>query len=114
MNNSLYAGKIGFPAVQAAPAFSTTFPQIFGESRKDIYCLIPCAIDQVRGSMVCFVYVGKGVGNGHSVNQWMADTTLPLCYIPHQFYHLCMYQIWRFDINTGSLIIKYFLNGNQC
>ena len=40
-------GKIGFPAVQAAPAFSTTFPQIFGD-RKDIQCLIPCAIDQVR------------------------------------------------------------------
>ena len=40
-------GKMGFPAVQAAPAFSTTFPQIFGE-RKDIQCLIPCAIDQVR------------------------------------------------------------------
>ena len=39
-------GKMGFPAVQAAPAFSTTFPQIFGEQRKDIYCLIPCAIDQ--------------------------------------------------------------------
>ena len=39
-------GKIGFPAVQAAPAFSTTFPLIFG-SRKDISCLIPCAIDQV-------------------------------------------------------------------
>lgn len=38
-------GKISFPAVQAAPAFSTTFPQIFGE-RKDIQCLIPCAIDQ--------------------------------------------------------------------
>ena len=39
-------GKIGFPAVQAAPAFSTTFPHIFGD-RKDIGCLIPCAIDQV-------------------------------------------------------------------
>lgn len=38
-------GKIGFPAVQAVPAFSTTFPMIFGE-RKDIQCLIPCAIDQ--------------------------------------------------------------------
>ena len=39
-------GKIGFPAVQAAPAFSTSFPMIFGD-RKDIGCLIPCAIDQV-------------------------------------------------------------------
>ena len=41
-------GKIGFPAVQAAPSFSTTFPDIFGETRKDIHCLIPCAIDQVH------------------------------------------------------------------
>ena len=39
-------GKIGFPAVQAAPAFSTSFPSIFAES-KEIGCLIPCAIDQV-------------------------------------------------------------------
>ena len=42
-------GKVGFPAVQAAPAFSTTFPKIFGDSNKDIRCLIPCAIDQVKG-----------------------------------------------------------------
>lgn len=40
-------GKMAFPAVQAVPAFSTSFPKIFGE-RKDIYCLIPCAIDQVN------------------------------------------------------------------
>lgn len=39
-------GKISFPAVQAAPAFSTTFPHIFGD-KKGIQCLIPCAIDQV-------------------------------------------------------------------
>ncbi len=39
-------GKISFPAVQAVPSFSTTFPKIFGES-KDVQCLIPCAIDQV-------------------------------------------------------------------
>ena len=40
-----YIGKSSFPAVQAAPAFSTSFPHIFGK-RKDIRCLIPCAIDQ--------------------------------------------------------------------
>jgi tryptophanyl-tRNA synthetase len=40
-----YIGKISFPAVQAAPAFPTSFPHIFGK-RKDIRCLIPCAIDQ--------------------------------------------------------------------
>ncbi|CAG8712309.1 7402_t:CDS:2, partial [Scutellospora calospora] len=34
-----------FVAVQAAPSFSNSFPQIFG-TRSDIPCLIPCAIDQ--------------------------------------------------------------------
>jgi tryptophanyl-tRNA synthetase len=38
-------GKFGFPAVQAAPSFSSTFPHIFG-GKVDIPCLIPCAIDQ--------------------------------------------------------------------
>ncbi|XP_070571106.1 tryptophan--tRNA ligase, cytoplasmic-like [Ptychodera flava] len=38
-------GKISFPAIQAAPSFSSSFPHIFG-GRKDIPCLIPCAIDQ--------------------------------------------------------------------
>ncbi|KAI1717139.1 tRNA synthetases class I (W and y) domain-containing protein [Ditylenchus destructor] len=38
-------GKAAFPAIQAAPCFSSSFPQIFN-SRKDIPCLIPCAIDQ--------------------------------------------------------------------
>ncbi|XP_023367272.1 tryptophan--tRNA ligase, cytoplasmic [Otolemur garnettii] len=38
-------GKISFPAIQAAPSFSNSFPQIF-QDRTDIQCLIPCAIDQ--------------------------------------------------------------------
>lgn len=38
-------GQMSFPAVQAAPSFSTTFPQIFGGD-PDVQCLIPCAIDQ--------------------------------------------------------------------
>lgn len=37
-------GKIGFPACQAAPSFSSTFPFIFGTAK--VQCLIPCAIDQ--------------------------------------------------------------------
>lgn len=41
-----YIGKIAFPAVQAAPSFPDSFPHIFG-NRKDVRCLIPCAIDQV-------------------------------------------------------------------
>lgn len=44
-------GKISFPAIQAAPSFSNSFPQIFG-NRKDIQCLIPCAIDQVRTNLL--------------------------------------------------------------
>ena len=54
-------GKMSFPAVQAAPAFSTTFPQIFGE-RKDIQCLIPCAIDQV-------ILIGGGKGMGVLIHE---------------------------------------------
>lgn len=38
-------GKISFPAIQAAPSFSSSFPHIFN-GRKDVPCLIPCAIDQ--------------------------------------------------------------------
>ncbi|CAL1540051.1 unnamed protein product [Lymnaea stagnalis] len=38
-------GKISFPAIQAAPSFSIAFPQIFN-GRRNIPCLIPCAIDQ--------------------------------------------------------------------
>jgi tryptophanyl-tRNA synthetase len=38
-------GQLAFAAIQAAPAFPTSFPHMFG-SRTDIKCLIPCAIDQ--------------------------------------------------------------------
>merc|ERR1719168_122183 len=44
-NDSCSIGKIAFPAIQAAPSFSSSFPQIFG-SNKTVPCLIPCAIDQ--------------------------------------------------------------------
>ncbi|XP_066993683.2 tryptophan--tRNA ligase, cytoplasmic isoform X2 [Anabrus simplex] len=37
-------GKISFPAIQAAPSFSSSFPFIFGKEK--VPCLIPCAIDQ--------------------------------------------------------------------
>ncbi|TGZ82897.1 tryptophanyl-tRNA synthetase [Ascodesmis nigricans] len=41
-------GKVHFAAIQAATAFATTFPHIFGTGKnvKDIPSLIPCAIDQ--------------------------------------------------------------------
>jgi len=38
-------GKSAFPAIQAAPCFSSSFPHIFN-GKKDIPCLIPAAIDQ--------------------------------------------------------------------
>ena len=37
-------GKFAFPPVQAVPAFSNTFPHIFGNAH--FPCLIPAAIDQ--------------------------------------------------------------------
>ncbi|ORY83804.1 tryptophan--tRNA ligase, cytoplasmic [Protomyces lactucae-debilis] len=39
-------GKAHFVAVQAAPAISSSFPQIFGRGGPNLPCLIPCAIDQ--------------------------------------------------------------------
>nr|XP_054757551.1 tryptophan--tRNA ligase, cytoplasmic-like [Lytechinus pictus] len=44
-NESDAIGKISFPAIQATPSFSNSFPEIFGEAA-DVPCLIPCAIDQ--------------------------------------------------------------------
>jgi len=38
-------GRVAYPAIQACPSFSNSFPQIFN-NRDDIACLIPCAIDQ--------------------------------------------------------------------
>jgi tryptophanyl-tRNA synthetase len=50
--NSMYGadeeyniGKVMWPVLQTVPAFSQAFPEIFG-TRKDVYCLIPAAIDQ--------------------------------------------------------------------
>jgi tryptophanyl-tRNA synthetase len=44
-NDSDNAGKYAFPAIQAVPSFSNTFPHIFGK-KKNVPCLIPQAIDQ--------------------------------------------------------------------
>ena len=37
-------GKAAYPAIQAAPCLSSSFPHFFGN--KNIPCLIPCGIDQ--------------------------------------------------------------------
>lgn len=44
-------GKAAFPAIEAAPCFSSSFPHVFN-GKKDIPCLIPCAIDQVHHSLL--------------------------------------------------------------
>ena len=44
-NDSDNVGKSHFVAIQAAPSFSNSFPQIYG-TQSHIPCLIPCAIDQ--------------------------------------------------------------------
>lgn len=38
-------GRVAFPAIQAVPSFSTTFPHIFGNNKK-VQCMIPQGIDQ--------------------------------------------------------------------
>lgn len=43
--NEDHIGKIFFPATEAAPAFSSSFPHLFS-GQENIRCLIPCAIDQ--------------------------------------------------------------------
>lgn len=43
--DSMNIGQFHFPAVQAAPSFSSSFPHIFGAD-SNLPCLIPCAIDQ--------------------------------------------------------------------
>jgi tryptophanyl-tRNA synthetase len=42
-DGSSNAGKVAFPAIQAAPSFATSFPNML---EPDMLCLIPCAIDQ--------------------------------------------------------------------
>lgn len=40
-------GKVAFPAIQAAPSFASSFPEVLEADRNtELCCLIPCAIDQ--------------------------------------------------------------------
>lgn len=42
-------GKVAFPAIQAAPSFGSSFPNVLGGGKANVAtlaCLIPCAIDQ--------------------------------------------------------------------
>lgn len=49
-------GKIAFPALEAAPCFSNSFPEIFN-GRTDIPCIIPAAIDQVCGIFISHLFL---------------------------------------------------------
>ncbi|CDY63623.1 BnaC07g48040D [Brassica napus] len=43
---------MGFPPVQAAPSFASSFQHLFPGKDNNLRCLIPCAIDQgVNGKM---------------------------------------------------------------
>merc|ERR1712178_624344 len=42
-------GKVSYPAIQACPSFSNSFPQIFN-NRDDIPCLIPAQSTKIRFS----------------------------------------------------------------
>ena len=70
-DDSSCIGKIAFPAIQAAPSFSHSFPHTFG-SRKDVPCLIPCAIDQVH-----YIKTGNNVYiNRLGIDQGLARTSI--------------------------------------
>lgn len=43
--NTSHCGILAYPAIQAVPCISSTFPHMFG-NRNDVPCLIPCGIDQ--------------------------------------------------------------------
>ncbi|XP_049848546.1 tryptophan--tRNA ligase, cytoplasmic-like [Schistocerca gregaria] len=45
VNDSSNIGKVSFSAIQAAPSFASSFPQVF-EGCQNMLCLIPCGIDQ--------------------------------------------------------------------
>lgn len=43
--NKSHCGILAYPAIQAAPCISSSFPHIFG-NKTNVPCLIPCGIDQ--------------------------------------------------------------------
>ena len=45
LEGSENSGKIAYPAIQATPCMSSSFPHIFGD-KDDALCVIPCGIDQ--------------------------------------------------------------------
>uniref|UniRef100_A0A915KPT4 tryptophan--tRNA ligase n=1 Tax=Romanomermis culicivorax TaxID=13658 RepID=A0A915KPT4_ROMCU len=71
-------GKIAFPATESAPCFSSSFPFIFN-SKTNIPCLIPCAIDQVGcdiSGFYIFKYENRIIVNLHHFFQCHGDLVL--------------------------------------
>lgn len=53
-DDSMNVGYFSFPPKQIAPSFPTVFPHIFGMyDPKDVYCLIPCGIEQDPYFRIC-------------------------------------------------------------
>ena len=78
-NGETNIGKNSFPAIQAAPSFSSSFPEIFN-GKTNVPCLIPCAIDQVC-KCITLAFI--------TLEQPRVFTPLVMCLCPHSFFTLC-------------------------
>mmetsp|Transcript_26454 Transcript_26454/g.58255 ORF Transcript_26454/g.58255 Transcript_26454/m.58255 type:complete len:707 (+) Transcript_26454:50-2170(+) len=69
-DGSANIGKIGFPAIQAAPSFASSFPVVLEEPhplQTKAVCLIPCAIDQDPYFRMTRDVAHKLVGKDHGL-----------------------------------------------
>jgi len=62
LNNNV--GQLAWPCFQAAPAFSNSFSDIFGDE-KHVYCLVPMAIDQDPYFRMARDFAGKKEKEGY-------------------------------------------------
>jgi len=70
-DGSANIGKIGFPAIQAAPSFASSFPVVLEEPNPrdtKAVCLIPCAIDQDPYFRMTRDVAHKLVGKNHGMD----------------------------------------------
>mmetsp|Transcript_4068 Transcript_4068/g.4486 ORF Transcript_4068/g.4486 Transcript_4068/m.4486 type:complete len:210 (-) Transcript_4068:60-689(-) len=92
-------GQCAFPAIQAAPSFSSSFAHIFGK-HSNLRCLIPCAIDQdpyfrmtrdvaprlgwVKPALIHSKFFPALQGNGTKMSASVADTAIYLTDSPKE------------------------------
>lgn len=82
-------GKSSFPAVQAAPSFSSCFPiPLKGEA--DMPCLIPCAIDQVKLISICAWFLKLYLSNEISMMKYKV-------LMRGEYESICCKTVSRFD-----------------